>query len=282
MFHPTVISSTDREAIYVVDGLLHNSTTIHHIHSTDTHGYTEAVFAATHFINIAFAPRFKRVEDQTTYSFHTKTSYAQKGYRVLPSRTIKRKLIEDNWDDMLRFMATIKTGHSSASQLFKRLNSYSKDHPLYQSLKEFGRIAKSLHILNYYDDLEFRQQIQKQLNRVELSNKFISAVFWDREKQFQVGTLEEQEKYNLCKTIIQNAIIYWNYLYLSDRLLSTGNPHDRADMVDSIRKGSVLAWKHINFNGEYDFTKKVTKDYQFDIKKIQNLSLKSLETAPSK
>ena len=96
-------------------------------------------------------------------------------------------------------------------------------------------------------------------------------MFWDRGKQFQVGAKEEQDKYNLCKTIIQNAIIYWNYLFLSDRLLSTGNPQDKADMVDSIKKGSVLAWKHINFTGEYDFTKPASKDYQFNIKKIKKL-----------
>jgi len=273
LFHPTVISSTDREAIYVVDGLLHNSTSIQHIHSTDTHGYTEAVFAATHFIDVAFAPRFKKIEDQVIYSFHSKSSYKDKDYRVLPSRQIKRKLIEDNWDEILRFMATIKNGHSTASQLFKRLNSYSKDHPLYQALKEFGRIAKSLHILNYYDDLEFRQQIQKQLNRVELSNKFKGAVFWDREKQFQVGTQEEQQKYNLCKTIIQNAVIYWNYLFLTERLSSTGVKQDQADMIDSIKKGSVLAWRHINFTGEYNFTKPSSKDYRFNTAKIKKFKI---------
>lgn len=276
LFHPTIISSTDREAIYVVDGLLHNSTAIHHIHSTDTHGYTEAVFGATHFINVAFAPRFKRLEDQVIYSFYPKSHYAKKGYWVLPSRQINRKLIEDNWDDILRFMATIKLGHTSASQLFKRLNSYSKDHPLYQALKEFGRIMKSQHILTYYDDLEFRQHIQKQLNRVELSNKFSDAVFWDRGKQFQVGTKEQQEKYNLCKTIIQNAIIYWNYLFLSERLLNTGNAQDRNDMLNSIEKGSVLAWKHINFTGEYDFTKPAAKEYKFDMRRINKLRLDKL------
>jgi TnpA family transposase len=149
LFHPTVISTTDREAIYVVDGLLHNTTPIHHIHSTDTHGYTEAIFAATHFIGVEFAPRFKRIEDQVIYSFYAKKKYADKGYRVLPSRQINIKLIEENWDDMLRFMATIKLGRTTASQLFKRLNSYSKDHPLYAALKEFGRILKSQHILTF-------------------------------------------------------------------------------------------------------------------------------------
>lgn len=127
---------------------------------------------------------------------------------------------------------------------------------------------KSQYILTYCDDLELRQRIQKQLNRVELSNKFSDAVFWDRGKRFQVGTKDEQEKYNLCKTIIQNAIIYWNYLFLSDRLLSTGNQQDREDMIDSIKKGSVLAWKHINFTGEYDF--------QFNIPKLKKLKFERM------
>ena len=98
-------------------------------------------------------------------------------------------------------------------------------------------------------------------------------MFWGRNKQFQVGDQKEQQKYNLCKTIIQNSIIYWTYIFLSGRLLNTDNPQDRKDMVDSIMKGSVLAWKHILFTGEYDFTKPLLKDHQFDINKIKNLSL---------
>ena len=36
-------------------------------------------------------------------------------------------------------------------QIFKRLNSYSKN-PLYMGLKEYGRIIKSIFILRYIDD----------------------------------------------------------------------------------------------------------------------------------
>jgi len=40
-------------------------------------------------------------------------------------------LIEAYWDEILRFVATIKRRVTSASQLFKRLNSYARQHPLY-------------------------------------------------------------------------------------------------------------------------------------------------------
>jgi len=51
-----------------------------------------------------------------------------------------------------------------------------KQHALYQALKEFGRLRKTLFILRYMQDMEFRQTIEKQLNCGENSNKFSKAV----------------------------------------------------------------------------------------------------------
>ncbi|ODN41580.1 hypothetical protein BGC07_15870 [Piscirickettsia litoralis] len=43
MWHSTVISSAEREAAYVIDGLMHNDVIKSDIHSTDTHGYSEVI-----------------------------------------------------------------------------------------------------------------------------------------------------------------------------------------------------------------------------------------------
>ncbi len=129
--------------------------------STDTHGFTEIVFATTHFLDVAFAPRIKKIGKQRIYAFSAPDTYEKRGYKILPSRVINQKLIAKHWDDILRFMATIKLKQVTASQLFKRLSSYAKDHPLYQALKEFGRITKSIFILTYFDDVKLRQRIEK-------------------------------------------------------------------------------------------------------------------------
>ncbi len=39
----------------VLDGLLHNEVVESDIHSTDTHGYTEVIFALTYLLGIQFA-----------------------------------------------------------------------------------------------------------------------------------------------------------------------------------------------------------------------------------
>ena len=43
---------------YVVDGLMDNEVLKSSIHSTDTNGYSEAIFAVTHLLGITFALNF--------------------------------------------------------------------------------------------------------------------------------------------------------------------------------------------------------------------------------
>ena len=273
LFHSTVISASDREAAYVLDGLNNNDVIKTDIHSTDTHGYTEIIFAATHFMDVAFAPRIKNIGKQHIYGFSAKATYERRGYTILPSRTIEQKLIAKHWDDILRFMVAIKLKEVTASQLFKRLSSYAKDNPLYKALKEFGRIIKSIFILTYVDDLKLRQRIEKQLNRIELSNKFSKAIFFANDGEFQLAMRDDQQIATACKVLIQNAIVLWNYLYLSQLLANCIDEKERNEIISMIKNGSIMTWFHINLHGEYDFRRKAANNPTFDMDKILALQV---------
>lgn len=281
LFHSTVISAADREAAYVLDGLMNNTSDIQRIHVTDTHGFTHALFGTAFLAGIGFAPRIKRVEEQVLSSFSAKKTLQGQGYRFLPGRLVKRQHILDQWDTMLRLVATIKLGYSSGSKIFNRLNTYSRHHPLYRALTEFGRIIKTHHILQYYQNLDLRQSIQKQLNLVELSNKFHDAVFWARGKVFHVAEQGEQEQQTLCRSIIQNAILLWNYLTLSTQALGLDDPDLKAEMFEQIRAGSVLTWGHVNFTGEYDFSKGRRAFTRFPLKRIAKLAVPEAPVKPT-
>lgn len=273
LFHHHVMSSSEREAAYVIDGINNHEVVKIDIHSTDSHGYTELIFATTHCLDIAFAPRLKNIGKHTIYAFCTKKSYDKIGYKILPSRQINQKRIEESWEDILRFMATIKLHKVSASQLFKRLSSYAKDHPLYKALKEFGRIIKSLFILTYFDDLKLRQRIEKQLNRVESSNKFSKAVFYANNSEFKQAEPEQQNIAVACKVLIQNSIVLWNYLYLSQLLINCQGNKERDEMLNMIKEGSVLTWSHVNLHGEFDFRRYSANDHEFDLTQILKFKL---------
>ena len=187
LFYSTVFSAAEREAHYVIDGLMHNDVVKSDIHSTDTHGYSEIIFGVTHLLGISFAPRIKNFKKQRLYSFEKESVLKALGYKILPSGRIDINLIAELWDEILRFVATIKLKVVTASQLFRRLSSYSRQHPLYRALKQFGRIIKSLFLLRYIDDVELRQTIEKQLNKLESANKFDGAIFYANNQEFQFG-----------------------------------------------------------------------------------------------
>ena len=69
LFYSTTFTSSDWEAPYMVDGLLHNDVVEFTIHSTDTRGFTEVNFAVTYLIRVAFAPRIQSFQDQQLYAF---------------------------------------------------------------------------------------------------------------------------------------------------------------------------------------------------------------------
>lgn len=261
MWYSDVVSASEREAAYVIDGLMYNDVIKSDIHSTDTHGFSEVIFAVLYLLGFIFAPRIKGLGRQKLYAFiHQKSveKVEQQGFK--PHKYIKEALIESEWDEILRFVATIKLKITTASQLFRRLNSYSKQHPLYKALKEFGKIIKTLFILKYADELEFRQAIEKQLNKVEGSNKLAKAISLGNDHAFLQGEKEDQNIAESCRRLIKNTIMCWNYLYLSKKISDEKEEAKKLDLIESIKKDSVMRWAHFNLGGEYDFSEEKMTD----------------------
>ncbi|MDB4526744.1 transposase, partial [bacterium] len=265
LFHSLVVSAAERESAWVIDGLMHNDVIQSDIHSTDTHGYTEAIFGVMHLLGISYAPRIKNFKDQKIYLFKSRQEVDRSSWKVTPDGYINRELIEAHWDDILRFVATIKLKKTSASDLFRRLNSYSKNHALYTAFKGFGRILKSIFILRYIDDLELRQSIEKQLNKVESSNRFSREVSVGNGREILQSDRQEQEVAQSCKRLVKNAIVCWNYLYLTQKIAEESDPERKEGMLRSVAAGSVVSWRHINLLGEYDFSEEKLRD-SFGIK----------------
>lgn len=268
-FNVNVLTSSDREAYEMIDGII-NSKIVSgetHKHSSDSHGFTEAGFTITNFFKISFAPRIANSGMQVLYGFSKKDVQKKSGSAIAPTATITAKRIVDAWDDMLRLVASISLHRCSASVTLKQLAAAGDSSPLHVGLKEFGRILKTKFLLEYYNDLDLRQKIQKQLNRVELGQKLQEAVFFGRKGKLHVGDDISIMKAFLCSTLIRNCIILWNYLVLSDALISA-EPEEREQIIEGISGGSVLSWQHINMLGEYHFTGKMISRIKNSIEDI--------------
>ena len=104
-------------------------------------------------------------------------------------------------------------------------------------------------------------------------NRFAKAVFFGNNQEFLVGLKEEQEKVALARAFVQNAIIIWNYLYLSDQITQMKDQDEIEELLISLKNSTIIYWEHVNLHGIYDFTKvKNAKNPKFDMKKISQIA----------
>jgi TnpA family transposase len=259
-WHSLVFSAAERESAYVIDGLMRNDVVKSDIHSTDTHGFSEVIFAVTDLIECSFAPRIKNLKKQNLYMFRSRRGGDRTGWVIKPEQYVDDDLIITDWDDVLRLVATIKLKESTASDIFRRLNSYSRQHSLYTALKAYGRIIKSMFILRYIGDVELRMAIENVLNRVELGNRFTRAIAVGNPREFSAGDKAEQEIAEACNRLIKNAIVCWNYLLLEHRLSQAATDELRTEIRAAVANHSVISWDHVNLLGEYDFSDEKLRD----------------------
>ena len=273
LIYSTAFNSAERESPYVLDVILHNKVIQSNAHATDMHGFSEVNFALTGLVDVELRPRFVTIHRQRLYSIDAVATYAEHGYKIAPDARIDLEHLIEQWDNILRLLATIKLGYTPASTILRRLNSYARQHPLYRALKDLGRLYKTDYILRYVNDPELRANVEGILTKVEHSNKFSSAVTLGNNQAFGWQTQREQDIATGSKMVLMNAINFYNLLYLSEKLRQCPTPEERDELLKTILKSSTHTWHHINLGGEYDFSDPAVAETSFDLEALLNFPL---------
>ena len=259
LFYSTVFSASDREAWYVIDGLLHNDVVRSGVHSTDTHGATEPIFAVSYLLGIDFQPRLSHLSQKLLYSLGEvdMSALSQVGCHVGPS--VDERLLAYQWDRLMKLSVSLQLKHTLASLVMKRLNSYAVHNPLYRALGELGKLVRTGFILRYIDDEDLRHQIHQQQEKMESAQALSRAVTYGNNGVLQYANQEELLTLEGCKRLITNSIICWNYLYMS-RLLLQATDSERSLLLRILPRTSPVSWQHINFHGEFNLDEDMMRD----------------------
>jgi TnpA family transposase len=119
-FYSRVINTTVRDATYVLDGLLYHESDLDiEEHHTDTEGFTDQVFGGTHLAGFRFAPRIRNIKDMKVFTIEKPSRYPNLASRI--GGKINLKDIRSNWDEVLRLIASIRTGTVTASLILGKL-----------------------------------------------------------------------------------------------------------------------------------------------------------------
>ena len=150
------------EALYVLDGLLNNNTVLQPTeHYTDTHGYTEDIFALCYLLGFVHA---QAARPQRSAIVQAAQRSELRSYRFNTETCPDLDLIPEQWDELVRLSASLKNHVAAPSTLLRRLISSPNDR-LARALTALGRVVKTIYLLRYFHDGELRQRVQRQLNR---------------------------------------------------------------------------------------------------------------------
>lgn len=249
VFSTQVISCSPREALYVLDGLLENNTILKiREHTTDTHGYTEIIFALCHLLGFYFMPRIRDLKEQQLYRINPQADYGV--FTPLLTRTADLDLVEEQWDEMLRVAFSLQQRTAPAHVIVQRLtNSFPADR-LSKAFTHLGRILKTQYILRYLTDPSLRQTVQLQLNKGEYRHKLPRRIFFADQGEFTTGDYEEMMNKASCLSLVSNAILYWNTLKIND-IITDLRAQGEVIEDETLSHISLLPFKHVVPNGTY-------------------------------
>ncbi|MED1949760.1 Tn3 family transposase [Brevibacillus centrosporus] len=249
-FYSKVINTNARDAVHVIDGLLHHETDLMlEEHYTDTAGYTDQVFGLTHLLGFRFAPRLRDLADSKLYTIGKGNDFPK--LENLLRGQINTKIIKENYDDVLRLAHSIRNGTVSASLIMGKLGSYARQNRLATALREMGRIEKTIFVLDYISSEALRRRIHRGLNKGEAMNALARAIFFGKQGELRERALQDQLQRASALNILINAISVWNTVYLAKAAEHQKESSTlREELLHHI---APLGWEHINFLGEYKF-----------------------------
>ncbi len=248
VFSTQVISCSEREALYVLCGLLENNTElVIQAHITDTHGYTDQLFGLCYLLGYSFMPHLAKLPHQRLYRPAPGAGeglFGSRPYKRLDplfAGAVNMDLIAEQWDALVRVAASLKNRVASANVIARRLVSSPPSNRLAKALTHLGRLVKTIYLLRYIDDPALRQQVRTQRSRSESRQHLARHVFYAEQGMFRSGDYMQMMNRASALSLLSNAILLQNTLVI-DRVLQ------QAEQQGLVFTPEEIAHLHVTFS----------------------------------
>jgi TnpA family transposase len=201
-------------------------------------------------LGLQFAPRLRDIGAQQLY----RLTRDQRVRHLAPrfKGTIRQEFILRYWDDLLRLAGSLKRGWVTASLFISKLQAYPRQNVLTHALQEYGRLVKTLFILRYLENEDYRRRINAQLNKGESLHALRDFLFVADKGVIRRKQEEAQTNQAGCLNLITNAVVIWNTVYMQAVLDQLRAEHD-AVQEDDLAHLSPARFEHVNPYGKYYF-----------------------------
>jgi TnpA family transposase len=214
----------------------------------DSHGKSELGFALSYLQQFDLLPRYKTIGNQKLYLPYDK--FKVSNIKEITTRGINWPLINDQYDEMVKYAVALKVGSSTADTVIRRFARTNYQHPTFKAFMELGKAVKTIFLCRYLDSLELRQQINAGLNVVENWNSANDFVFYGKSGEITSNYRDDQELSMLSLHLVQNCISYINTLLIEELFQSSNWQSKLAE--EDYRALTALFYLNINPYGTFE------------------------------
>ncbi|GAB3002398.1 Tn3-like element Tn3 family transposase [Streptomyces pseudoechinosporeus] len=251
-----VVPGTPRDSLFILDALLNLDGGVKpEMVATDNASYSDMVFGIFKMLGYRFSPRFKDLEDQRFWKAQMPGAETAGGYgplEALARNKVNVKKVLTAWPDMLRVAGSLVTNQVRAYDLLRMFGREGHPTPLGQAFAEYGRIAKTLHLLAVVDPVDdtYRRQMHKQLTVQESRHKLARDICHGKK-----GTIHQAYRDGMEDQLglVLNAVVLWTTRYIDAAVAQLRTEgHEIRD--EDVARLSPLKHKNLNVLGRYNFT----------------------------
>lgn len=183
---------------------------------TDTAGTSDIIFGLFWLLGYQFSPRLADAGEAVFWRTDKSAYYGVLDELARGCADLSKA--KNEWDEMMRTAGSLKLGTIHASELIRSLLKSSRPSGLAQAIMEVGRVNKTLYLLNYIDDEDYRRRILTQLNRGEGRHAVARAICYGQRGEIRKRYREGQEDQLGALGLVTNAVVLWNTLYMQGAL----------------------------------------------------------------
>ncbi|WDT60271.1 Tn3 family transposase [Streptomyces sp. G7(2002)] len=253
-----VVPGTPRDSLHILDALLNLDGGVKpEMVATDNASYSDMVFGLFKILGYNFSPRFRDLDDQRFWRA-TMPGVETASYGVvedLGRNRVNLNKVITHWPDMLKVAGSLVTNQVRAYDLLRMFGRDGRPTPLGAAFAEYGRIAKTEHLLRVIDPVDetYRRQMNRQLTVQESRHKLARDVCHGKRGTIHQAYRDGMEDQLGALGLVLNAIVLWTTRYIDVAVAQLkAEGHEIRD--EDIARLSPLKHRNLNLLGRYSFT----------------------------
>lgn len=206
--------------------------------------------AIAKLLGFDLCPRLRDLSERKLYL--PRAHAAPEALDLVLVKEVSLTAIRKGWDELLRLIASGRSGRVSANVALQRFGSAAQGDPVHRAADHLGRLLRTLFLCDYFSNPEFRREIHTILNRGESVHLLQRAVYLGRVPPERGRRPDELIAISGSHTLLTNLVLTWNTHRMQETVeqwRNTGNKLDDA----GLRRMGPGHFAHVNFRGMFRF-----------------------------